>query len=36
VPRRINTIAANALVEGFGREAAMIGPEIVEDVVRDV
>jgi type II secretory pathway predicted ATPase ExeA len=35
VPRRINTIAANALVEGFGREAAVIGTEIVEDVVRD-
>jgi type II secretory pathway predicted ATPase ExeA len=35
VPRRINTIAANALVEGFGREAATINPEIVEDVVRD-
>lgn len=35
VPRRINIIAANALMEGFGREAAVIGPEIVEDVVRD-
>jgi type II secretory pathway predicted ATPase ExeA len=35
VPRRINIIAANALVEGFGRSAEMIGPEIVEDVVKD-
>ncbi len=35
VPRRINIIAGNALVEGSGREAATIGPEIVEDVVRD-
>lgn len=36
VPRRINIIAGNALLEGFGREAAMIGPEIIEDVVKDV
>lgn len=35
VPRRINIIAANALVEGFGRSAEVIGPEIVEDVVKD-
>jgi type II secretory pathway predicted ATPase ExeA len=35
VPRRINIIAANALVEGFGRSAEVIGPEIVEDVVND-
>ncbi len=35
VPRRINIIAGNSLIEGFGREAQMIGPEIVEDVVRD-
>jgi len=33
VPRRINTIAGNALVEGFGREATIIGPEIIESVV---
>jgi len=33
VPRRINTIAGNALVEGFGRSAELIGPEIIESVV---
>jgi len=36
VPRRINIIAGNALIEGFGRGAAMIGPEIIEDVVSEV
>jgi len=35
VPRRLNIIAANALVEGFGREAVTIGPEIIESVVKD-
>ena len=35
IPRRINTIAGNALVEGFGRSAATIGPEIIESVVKD-
>jgi type II secretory pathway predicted ATPase ExeA len=35
VPRRINIIAGNALVEGFGRSAEMISGEIVEDVVSD-
>ena len=35
IPRRINTIAGNALVEGFGRSAAIIGPEIIESVVND-
>jgi type II secretory pathway predicted ATPase ExeA len=35
VPRRINIIAGNALVEGFGREAAVIGPEIIESVVEE-
>lgn len=35
LPRRINTIAGNALVEGFGRGSRMIGPEIIEDVVKD-
>lgn len=33
IPRRINTIAGNALVEGFGRSAELIGPEIIESVV---
>ncbi len=35
VPRRINIIAGNALIEGFGREAQIIGSEIVESVVKD-
>jgi type II secretory pathway predicted ATPase ExeA len=35
VPRRINIIAANALVEGFGRDAGTIGSEIIESVVKD-
>lgn len=35
VPRRINIIAGNALLEGFGRGAETIGVEIVEDVVRE-
>jgi type II secretory pathway predicted ATPase ExeA len=35
VPRLINIIAAKALVEGFGRDAQTIGPEIIESVVKD-
>ncbi len=35
IPRCINTIAGNALVEGFGRSAETIGPEIIESVVKD-
>lgn len=35
VPRRINSIAGNALIEGFGRGVEMIGGEIIESVVRD-
>ena len=35
VPRRINILAGNALLEGFGKGAELIGPEIVESVVRD-
>lgn len=35
VPRRINAIAGNALVEGFGRGAETIGVEIIEDVARE-
>jgi type II secretory pathway predicted ATPase ExeA len=35
VPRRINIMAANALIEGFGRGAEIIGPEIMENVVQD-
>jgi type II secretory pathway predicted ATPase ExeA len=35
LPRRINIIAGNALIEGFGREASIIGPEIIESVVEE-
>jgi type II secretory pathway predicted ATPase ExeA len=35
LPRRINTIAGNALIEGFGRGASVIGLEIIESVVKD-
>jgi type II secretory pathway predicted ATPase ExeA len=35
VPRRINIIAANALVEGFGRGAGIIGSDIIEDVAKE-
>lgn len=35
IPRRINTFAGNALIEGFGREAEIIGQEIMESVVGD-
>src|SRR5512147_2507224 len=35
IPRRINIIAGNALVEGFGRESLTIGPEIIESVVEE-
>ncbi len=35
VPRRINIIAGNALVEGFGQGAEVIGREIIESVVKD-
>ncbi len=35
VPRRINIIAGNALVEGFGRGAGLIDAEIVKSVVEE-
>ena len=35
VPRRINNIAANALIEGFGKGSMTIGVDIIESVVRD-
>lgn len=35
VPRLINVIAGNALLEGFGTDAEEIGPEIIENVARD-
>ena len=36
VPRLINTLAGNALLEGFGRGAAVITEEIVEDVAEEL
>jgi general secretion pathway protein A len=36
IPRRINNIAANALIEGFAREAQSIGEGIIENVVADL
>jgi type II secretory pathway predicted ATPase ExeA len=36
IPRRINIIAGNALIEGFGKEAETIGPEIIESVVQEL
>ena len=35
IPRRINIIAGNALVEGFGQEARTIGQKIIESVVAE-
>src|SRR5512143_823857 len=35
VPRLINIIAGNALVEGFGKGVEIIGQEIIESVVKD-
>ena len=36
VPRRINIIATNALLEGFGRNAAMIDGSIIEDMTTEL
>lgn len=36
IPRRINNIASNALIEGFAREAKVINARIIEDVVKDL
>lgn len=36
LPRRINQLAANALLEGFARELAQIGPEVVEAAAADL
>ena len=36
VPRLINVLAGNSLVEGFGRGAVMITDEIVEDVAEEM
>jgi type II secretory pathway predicted ATPase ExeA len=35
IPRRINILAGNALLEGFGKGAEIITEEIVEDVASD-
>jgi len=35
VPRRINIIAGNALIEAFGKDAPLITAEIIESVVKD-
>ncbi|MDH4161877.1 MAG: AAA family ATPase [Nitrospirota bacterium] len=35
IPRLINVIAGNALLEGFGRGAEMISEEIIDSVVED-
>ena len=36
IPRKINNICANALIEGFAREAKLIDREIIGDVVLDL
>lgn len=36
IPRKINQAASFALLEGFGREAARIGPEIIEAVMPEL
>ncbi|MFH1811017.1 MAG: AAA family ATPase [Pseudomonadota bacterium] len=36
VPRRINNIAANCLLQGFGRERDPVDAEIVREVVQDL
>lgn len=36
VPRRINHIASLALLEGFGREAPNIGPEILDAILKEL
>ena len=36
VPRWINNMASTALLEGFGRDAETVGPEIIKDVARDL
>jgi hypothetical protein len=36
VPRRINQLAASALLEGFAREATELGAEVVEAAAEDL
>lgn len=35
-PRMINTICENALLTGYGRKAAVISPDIIEEVAQDL
>jgi general secretion pathway protein A len=35
IPRLINTICENALINGFARQAKSVGPEIIEEVAAD-
>lgn len=35
IPRKINNLAASALLDGFGKEARIIGADIILDVARD-
>jgi hypothetical protein len=36
LPRTINTVCENALLSGYARRAAVIGPEIVDEVASDL
>lgn len=36
VPRMINVVATNALLEGFGRDASLIDASIIEDMAREL
>jgi type II secretory pathway predicted ATPase ExeA len=36
IPRKINNIASNALLEGFGKEVRHIDRDIIFDVARDM
>lgn len=36
IPRKINNLAANALIEGFGREARPIGLDVIDDVAGEL
>ena len=36
VPRRINLIATNAILEGFGRDAALIDAAIIDDMMNEL
>lgn len=36
IPRRVNQIAANALLEGFARDLQRLGPEVVEAALSDM